>query len=133
MTTVLRIVAALILDERGRALMVRKTGTTAFMQPGGKIEPLEEPDAALARELHEELGLVLLPEQLTLVGRFSAAAANEADTEVDALIYDAPLLGLPVVAAEIAELAWVDPGAPGELDLAPLSRDILLPLLLGRR
>ena len=34
-----RIAAGLIVSSTGRTLLVRKRGTTAFMQPGGKIEP----------------------------------------------------------------------------------------------
>ena len=41
--TVIRIVAAVVADERGRLLLVRKRGTTAFMQPGGKPEAGETP------------------------------------------------------------------------------------------
>ena len=37
MNAVIRIVAAVVLDDRHRVLVVRKRGTTAFMQPGGKI------------------------------------------------------------------------------------------------
>ena len=33
---VISIVAALIRDPAGRVLLVRKRGTVAFMQPGGK-------------------------------------------------------------------------------------------------
>ena len=33
---VISVVAALIRDEQGRVLLVRKRGTAAFMQPGGK-------------------------------------------------------------------------------------------------
>jgi 8-oxo-dGTP diphosphatase len=32
----IKFVAALIIDEAGRVLLVRKRGTNAFMQPGGK-------------------------------------------------------------------------------------------------
>jgi 8-oxo-dGTP diphosphatase len=32
-------------------------------------------------------------------------------------------------AAEIEELRWIDPAAPGEIVLAPLTRDTFLPLL----
>ncbi len=130
----LRIVAALLVDVDGRALLVRKRGTHRFMQPGGKPEAGESAEDALVRELAEELGLVVAPGDLRRVGRFSALAANEADTVVDAEIFDAPVVTTAVaVAAEIEELLWLDPGDPGGIDLAPLSRDILLPLLAARR
>ncbi|WBU38578.1 NUDIX hydrolase [Homoserinibacter sp. YIM 151385] len=129
----LRIAAAIIEGEDGRLLFVRKRGTTAFMQPGGKLEPEETADETLARELEEELGLDVSPAQLRYVGRFSAPAANEPGLEVDAEVYDAPLTGRPAVAAEIEELAWVEPTALEGIDVAPLSRDILVPLILARR
>ena len=47
---VIRVAAAVVTDDAGRFLLVRKRGTTAFMQPGGKIEPGEDPRAALVRE-----------------------------------------------------------------------------------
>ena len=56
------VVAAVIADARGRILLARRTegrdlaGLWEF--PGGKREPGETPEAALARELHEELGIV---------------------------------------------------------------------------
>ncbi|MGH8030882.1 MAG: Nudix family hydrolase [Luteimonas sp.] len=55
------VVAAVITDATGRVLLARRTdgrdlaGLWEF--PGGKREPGETPDAALARELHEELGI----------------------------------------------------------------------------
>ncbi|TPW76246.1 NUDIX hydrolase [Schumannella soli] len=131
--TVLRIAAAVIEGDDGRLLFVRKQGTTAFMQPGGKLEPDEAPDAALVRELAEELGLDVAPSELGFLGRHHARAANEPDTDVDAWVYDAPLTTEPRIAAEIAELAWVDPSDLGDRDVAPLSRDILVPLVLARR
>ncbi|MGB9089319.1 MAG: NUDIX domain-containing protein, partial [Pseudomonas farsensis] len=61
MSNIIRIAAALLVDPQGRTLLVRKRGTEAFMQPGGKIDAGETPAAALARELHEELGLRIDP------------------------------------------------------------------------
>src|SRR5690554_4884448 len=55
------VVAGVITDARGRILLARRTegrdlaGLWEF--PGGKREPGETPEAALARELREELGI----------------------------------------------------------------------------
>jgi hypothetical protein len=38
--------------------------------------------------------------------------------------------GRPEAAAEIAELAWVDPRNPGSVRIAPLSRRHILPAFL---
>jgi len=56
----LQVVAA-VLERDGRVLIAqRKPGQSHALQwefPGGKVEPGETPDAAMARELHEELGI----------------------------------------------------------------------------
>ena len=57
---IITIAAALLIAPDGKTLLVRKRGTQAFMQPGGKIEPGEAAAMALARELKEELGLSLI-------------------------------------------------------------------------
>ena len=57
----IHVVAGVIRDPRGRILLARRTegrdlaGLWEF--PGGKLEPGESPEAALQRELHEELGI----------------------------------------------------------------------------
>ena len=74
---VISVVAALIRDEAGRVLLVRKRGTHAFMQPGGKRDAGEGDIAALAREVVEELGCCVDQRSARAVGVFECAAANE--------------------------------------------------------
>jgi len=123
----IRIAAAVIVDGQGRLLLVRKRGTSAFMQPGGKIEPGERPEAALVRELREELGLSIEPAMLRSLGACSAQAANEPDATVVADLFETPLAGTPLPAVEIEEMIWIDPSRHGDVTLAPLTRDAVLP------
>lgn len=132
MPTVLTIAAVCFRDPAGHILTVRKRGTSKFMLVGGKLEPGESASAAAVREVREEVGLVLSVDDLELLDTFDSDAANETDTRIDSTVYLAPLPAdaLPVAAAEIAELAWLDPAtAPGREDLAPLLRDHVVPRL----
>jgi 8-oxo-dGTP diphosphatase len=128
---VIEIVTALIRNERGHVLLVRKCGTDSFMQPGGRREPDESDLASLSREIREELGCSIVPGTAKKLGIFEAPAANEPGQWVQAAIYAVSLVGDIATQAEIEELAWVDPRQPGELQLAPLTRDTVLPLALS--
>jgi 8-oxo-dGTP pyrophosphatase MutT (NUDIX family) len=125
---VIRIAAALLIGADGRTLLVRKRGTQAFMQPGGKIDAGETAVNALARELHEELGLRVEPEQAQFLGEFSAVAANEPGFEVTCQLYRLDVAQDVTPAAEIEEVLWVDAGDVSHVALAPLTRDSILPL-----
>ena len=129
---VIRIAAAVVVDQEGRTLLVRKRGTAAFMQPGGKIGLGEGPLEALERELREELGCGIAEGHRPL-GRFSAPAANEAGSVVEAELFAVDLVGEVVPGAEIEEMRWHDPDAESGLALAPLTRDCVLPLVRRQR
>mgnify|MGYP000868790131 CR=1 FL=1 len=125
---IIRIATGLIRDSDGRVLLVRKRGTQAFMQPGGKIDAGETALQAVLRELEEELALHLHPKDLVTLGQFSAPAANEPGFGVQADLFAVTRSVSPKIQAEIEEMVWVDPSAPGDIVLAPLTRDYVLPL-----
>lgn len=128
---VIRISAALIDDDLGRLLLVRKAGTESFMQAGGKIEAGEDAWAALCRELGEEIGLDLTGQSQQFLGCFVAPAANEADCLVEAHLFHVRTRHEPLIAHEIAEAIWVSLVDAAELTLAPLTRDCVLPIAVG--
>ena len=131
--TVLRVAAGIITDPSGRTLVVRKRGTTAFMQAGGKIEPGESALAALTRELLEEIGLQLDPDATEYLGSFRAEAANEPNTVIRAEVFALVTDGVVAPSSEIEELVWLETLESPGIELAPLTRDTVLPLWEKRR
>lgn len=117
----------MLIGPDGQTLLVRKRGTQAFMQPGGKIDAHEQPIQALARELEEELALTIDPALATYLGRFCAPAVNEPGLEVQAELFLLHIDAVVFPAAEIEEVQWIDPSGDGGLTLAPLTRDVILP------
>ena len=130
----IHVTAVVLRDPSGSVLLVRKRGTAMWMNPGGKPEEGETPEQCGAREVHEELGLVLDPLRLEALGLFEAAAANEPDHTVLAHVFSwpDPVLGRVRPAAEIDAVRWSDPAvARGGSDhtLAPLYTELIAPLL----
>src|SRR5579871_6626410 len=62
------------------------------------------------------------------LGEFEAVAANEPGRRVQACLYGMDVSGDIAPGQEIDEIVWVDPSAPPDIVLAPLTRDHVLPL-----
>lgn len=122
------IAAAVLLNERRQMLVVRKRGTTQFMQPGGKIDPGETPEQALHRELAEEIGLTLPENAARYEGVFREEAANETGADVVAHTFIARLQTEVAPQAEIEEVHWLDLDRYTGITIARLTETQMLPL-----
>ncbi|WP_353172842.1 NUDIX hydrolase [Acinetobacter rudis] len=118
------VAAAVISNAAGQLLLVRKHKTQYFMQVGGKLELGESSQQTMLREIAEEIGVQAEIEQF--IGRFETPAANEADHLLVSYLYQVRLMGTPKIAAEIAEMQWIDLDEQ-ELPLAPLTQQIVIP------
>lgn len=120
------IVAAAVVIRRGRVLLSqRKAGSHlagAWEFPGGKVEPGEDPRAALERELAEELGVVArvgAPVEVT----FHAYPQKD----VLLLFFDATLAdGSPEPAAiDVAAVKWATAEELRDEDFPPADVAVL--------
>ena len=111
-------VGAVITDDQGRLLFIKRRhapGAGLWSLPGGRIEPGETDAQALAREIHEETGLVIEPGQL--IGTVQRPAA--AGTVFDIRDYAATVTGGTLRPGDdAADARWV--GAD-ELESLPIT------------
>ncbi|MGI9377178.1 MAG: NUDIX domain-containing protein [Tsuneonella suprasediminis] len=92
--------------------------------PGGKVERGENPRAALVRELHEEVALVLHPGDLEPAG-FAESGGSDGQPGIVILLYSAARWQGEAVAQEAAELGWFELSEVAELPKPPLDVALL--------
>ncbi|WP_432634622.1 (deoxy)nucleoside triphosphate pyrophosphohydrolase [Albidovulum sp.] len=133
MTKVVLVSAVALIDVDGRVLLAQRpegkslAGLWEF--PGGKVEPGESPEAALIRELHEELGIDTWKSCLAPLS--FASHAYEDFHLLMPVFACRKWQGVPH-AKEGQKLAWVRardlrdyPMPPADLPLIPILRDWL--------
>ncbi len=99
---------ALITLKDHKVLAVRSYGKTLFYMPGGKRENDETDEAALIREISEELNVSIQPESIRYAATFEAQADGKpAGTVVRLTCYFADFDGNATAAAEIEELRYL--------------------------
>jgi len=122
------IVAAGVVVERGKVLLSRRKKGTHLSGlwefPGGKVEPGEDPRAALRRELEEELGI------LTNVGEIADVTFHRYDDAGKAVLllffHATREEGSPEPQAiDVAEVKWADASALDPAQFPPADVPIL--------
>ncbi len=117
---VLLVVAAVLLDARGRLLLAQRDASRALAGlwefPGGKVAAFETPEAALVRELDEELGIEVAEEVLQPV---TFASHGYDDFHLLMPLYLCRKWRGEVRAREHQALAWVRPQQLADFAMPP--------------
>lgn len=120
MADLMPVVAAALVAADGSVLLQQRPagkqhgGLWEF--PGGKLEAGESPEAALVRELGEELGIVVDPLDLTPVTFASAAAGSR---HLLLLLFRITRWSGEPRPLDAAALAWVHPSAMATRPMPP--------------
>ena len=115
---------ALFFDERGALLLVKPTYQDGWEIPGGIVEQGESPKQACAREIKEELGLVVRLGPLLVLDYKSRAGARSDSLQMVFLggtLTPAMIEAIRLPAAELSEYRFVVPEAALRLLPEPLS------------
>lgn len=124
------VVAAALINPDGKVLVQKRAENRSMAGlwefPGGKIELNERPENALVRELYEELGISLRPEDLTPL---SFASAPLGEQHLLLLLYICrKWQGIPA-ALDAAAIQWSSINALQDLEMPPADVPLVKALL----
>ena len=130
----MRVVVAAVIERSDRRILIgqrrrQDTSPLKWEFPGGKIEEGETPEAALARELREELGATL--EKCVELGRVRHTYAT-APGELEVRFYAARIRETEISPNEFEQIAWVLPKELGSYDFHAANAQIIAQLATGR-
>src|SRR5690349_24411736 len=119
-------VVANVTDDNGRVLMIHKTDNNRWALPGGGHEPGESIADTVIREVKEETGYDVEVETITGTYTNPNHVMQYDDGEVRqqfSIAFRARLVGGDRrTSSESSEVAWLDPGEIGGLNLHPSMR-----------
>ena len=130
----MRTVVAAVIERSDRRLLIgqrRRSDTSALKWefPGGKVERGETPQAALARELLEELGATL--RKCTPIGRVVHKYA-ETPEELEIVFFAAAISEGQLTPRTFEKVEWVLPKELGEYDFLAANAGLVANLATGK-
>jgi len=130
----IKVVVAAVIERVDHRLLIgqrRSTDTSPLKWefPGGKVEVGEAPEAALARELREELGATLRKSvEIARVKHTYATYTNELEIRFFAV----ELVDEEVVGKTFERIAWVLPRELSNYDFLAANGNLIADLATGR-
>jgi 8-oxo-dGTP diphosphatase len=126
------IVVAALIEADGKLLVCQRRRTDSFGLmwefPGGKLEVGESPAEALARELHEELGVAAQIGSEIYRTRHQYSELGEA---IDLIFFAATLKAADVRNQAFETMDWRSPTTLPELNFLPADRELIEKLSTG--
>lgn len=121
------VVAAAILEDRGKILICRRKEGGAcgnlWEFPGGKVEPGETWEECLVRECREELGITISVDVF-----FDECSYHYPEGDVHLIFYRGKILeGIPCCRVH-QSLVWVDPAALLSYPFCPADESVITKL-----
>jgi 8-oxo-dGTP diphosphatase len=129
-----RLVVAAVIERGDRRLLIgqRRRSDTSPLKwefPGGKVREGETPEAALARELREELGAALL--RCREIARVRHRYAETVDL-LEIRFFAAGIADTELAPTVFEQVAWVLPRELGEYDFLAANARLIADLATGR-
>jgi 8-oxo-dGTP diphosphatase len=130
----MKVIVAAVIERSDRRILIgqRRRGDTSPLKwefPGGKIEQGETPEAALARELQEELSATL--EKCVELGRTRHKYAGMTE-ELEIRFYAASIKEGEITPNEFEQIAWALPKELGNYDFLAANSQLIAQLATGR-
>jgi 8-oxo-dGTP diphosphatase len=130
----MKTVVAAVIERRDRRLLIgqrRKHDSSPLKWefPGGKVREGESLEAALARELQEELGVTLV--KSVELGRVRHQYAGTPD-ELEIRFFAAAIAESELVPRTFEQIAWALPKELGNYDFLAANRELIAQLATGR-
>ena len=116
--------SAAVVEREGRVMLCQRLpdahNPLKWEFPGGKLEPGENPEAALARELREELDISVVVGHVRDVVFF-----RYPDRDVLVLFYACRVVSGEPRAVDCNAIAWAEPGQLSAFDFAAADREFV--------